>query len=417
MSSEHPITLQHKITFILLGIASLIGWNAILTALSFFSTYYPKDEYGGDVSFLFPIPLFFGNFIWGLLVPKLGEFISLTKRISLCLAAICVFMICLPLITIGLQNKAGFALCLICTFIIGSFNSIAQNSCIGLASQVDGSLTGLYWVSTGISGLTMNAANAITLASFGDSDDGLKIGTIIYFAIAVIITLLAIWSQIAFVKSDYYLDIKKQHEESGQDNEEDNTVSAISGEEETPLVGKKKSIGEQLKAYGNKILSGIKLARFVPFFIYLIYVQTFMLFPGVSVFSKPSYTYLPGSWPTLVMLTTYNVGDIIGKYICNFKFYNIPILYGVVISRFVFFVTFLMTMHQPDNSFFSNDAFAYVNMLLFAITNGFCTGGLMFLGPTRGNNKKQAELIAFINSFSLTFGIACGSFLAPTLSG
>ncbi|KAL4454913.1 hypothetical protein ABPG74_006295 [Tetrahymena malaccensis] len=416
MSSEYPITFQHKITFILLGIASLIGWNAILTALNFFSTYYPKDDYG-DVSFLFPIPLFFGNFVWGLLVPKLGEFISLTKRISFCLAAICIFMILLPLITIGLQNKAGFALCLVTTFIIGSFNSVAQNSCIGLASQVDGSLTGLYWVSTGISGLTMNAASAIMLASFGDSDDGQKIGTIIYFAIAVVLTLLAIWSQIVFVKSDYYLHIKKQHEESGQDVEENNTVSAISGEEDVPLVGQKKSVGEQLKAYGNKLLSGIKLARFVPFFIFMIYIQTFMLFPGVSVFSKPSYTYLPSKWSFLLMLTTYNIGDIIGKYLCNFKFYNIPILYGVVTSRFVYFFTFLMTMHSPDNAFFSNDAFAYINMLLFATTNGFCTGGLMFLGPTRGNNKKQSELIAFINSFSLTFGIACGSFLAPTLSG
>lgn len=116
------------------------------------------------------------------------------------------------------------------------------------------------------------------------------------------------------------------------------------------------------------------------------------------------------------MLTIYNIGDIIGKYISGFSFYNIPMLYGVVAFRFIFYFTFLMTMHNPDNSFFGNDAFGYIDMLIFAITNGFATGGLMFLGPQRGNTKKASELIAFISSFSLTFGIACGSFLAPTLS-
>lgn len=71
-------------------------------------------------------------------------------------------------------------------------------------------------------------------------------------------------------------------------------------------------------------------------------------------------------------------------------------------------------MHSSEDGFFNKDLVTYFNMLLFAITNGFCTGGLMFLGPTRGNNHRSKELISFINSFSLTFGIACGTFLAMT---
>lgn len=124
MENTYPITLEFKIAFSLLGIASLIGWNAILTAMGFFIDYYPVDEYG-DVSFLFPIPLFFGNFFWGLFVPKLAETFSLTHRISYCLVGVCIFMIALPLITITLTNHIGFLLCLLTTFIIGSFNSIA----------------------------------------------------------------------------------------------------------------------------------------------------------------------------------------------------------------------------------------------------------------------------------------------------
>ena len=53
---------------------------------------------------------------------------------------------------------------------------------------------GLFWVSTGVSGLSMNAAKALTQGIFGSSDEGNEIGTMIYFGIAVILTLTAIMS-------------------------------------------------------------------------------------------------------------------------------------------------------------------------------------------------------------------------------
>ena len=52
-------------------------------------------------------------------------------------------------------------------------------------------------------------------------------------------------------------------------------------------------------------------------------------------------------------------------------------------------------------------------MLLLAVSNGFCTGALMALGPKSGKgNPKVIETIGFIAGFSLTFGIALGSILA-----
>lgn len=146
MSVICPVLLSHRITFFFLGIASLIGWNAILTAMTFFSMYYPKELYG-DVTFLFPIPLFFANFIWGLVTPKISQHFSLQYRISFCLAAVAFFMICLPIITVYLSNPTGFTLCLITIFIIGSFNSIASNSIVGLVAQVHPSLAGSPFLS------------------------------------------------------------------------------------------------------------------------------------------------------------------------------------------------------------------------------------------------------------------------------
>ena len=80
------------------------------------------------------------------------------------------------------------------------------------------------------------------------------------------------------------------------------------------------------------------------------------------------------------MNTLYNLGDVIGKYLCQFKIYSLNNIYWIVISRFLFFFTFLMISYKKNNSFFQNDIFAYVNILIFAITNGYSTGGIMYTG-------------------------------------
>lgn len=55
-------------------------------------------------------------------------------------------------------------------------------------------------------------------------------------------------------------------------------------------------------------------------------------------------------------------------------------------------------------------------MFMFAITNGFCTTGLKNLGPKNVKDPKIINLINFIGGFSITFGIAIGTFLALPLA-
>ena len=47
----------------------------------------------------------------------------------------------------------------------------------------------------------MNASKAIIIVSFGNSDEGTNIGILIYFGIAIVITVFAIYLQIQFVES------------------------------------------------------------------------------------------------------------------------------------------------------------------------------------------------------------------------
>jgi equilibrative nucleoside transporter 1/2/3 len=58
--------------------------------------------------------------------------------------------------------------------------------------------------------------------------------------------------------------------------------------------------------------------------------------------------------------------------------------------------------------------FPFVNLLLFAILNGFITGGFMQIGPENVNDFMK-EKVGFVSGFSLVFGIMLGTFLALPL--
>ena len=59
----------------------------------------------------------------------------------------------------------------------------------------------------------------------------------------------------------------------------------------------------------------------------------------------------------------------------------------------------------------SADWFAFVNMFVFAATNGYGTTAAMVLAPELAN-KNEKETAGFIMANGLYFGMMAGSFLA-----
>lgn len=66
------------------------------------------------------------------------------------------------------------------------------------------------------------------------------------------------------------------------------------------------------------IIRALKISFPYPLFIWVIYVFTFMLFPGIGVFSEV-YFGLEFAWSGLLLLTIYNLGDIFGKWVAGFR--------------------------------------------------------------------------------------------------
>jgi len=124
----------------------------------------------------------------------------------------------------------------------------------------------------------------------------------------------------------------------------------------------------------------------VPLCIILIYIQTFMMFPGIALEIN-----FPESWsawgPTLLILT-YSFGDTVGKCLAGYhRLYNECCQLIVIFLRFGFFVTFYMILKGRINHY----GFTVGNLFLFAATNGFATSGMMQIGPEKvPSHEKEA---------------------------
>ena len=74
-----------------------------------------------------------------------------------------------------------------------------------------------------------------------------------------------------------------------------------------------------------------------------------------------------------------------------------------------------MIIYLSTNPFFGSDYFAFFNILIFGITNGYATTAHMALAPEQVENDEK-ELSGFLMSFPLFFGILSGSMIALAFS-
>ncbi|KAL4450354.1 hypothetical protein ABPG74_009060 [Tetrahymena malaccensis] len=414
-------TTLTKTTFALLGTNTLLGWSAVLTSFDYFADKFPKEDFP-DVTFYFPIPLKVGTFIWTFAMGFLIKHISLKFRICGFIALQAVLMMLLPIIANFMQNKLGYALMIIICFLIGSTACIVQNSNLALVSNFDKLSLKLYWVFTSITQLIMNLCRAVVLAIFGDSQQGINTGIFVYYAVADLVMVITIISILKFLKTSFYLDmleinkLQQQNESENTDDEnhvqQQESISNLSSSQVQPQAESLLQKETQIQKAKNCFMK----VKFICFSILLTYIIQYMLFPGVAVFQKQYHLIESHAWAVLTMQIVYSLGDLVGKYLSTFNFYNVTALYVISLSRLFLIFTFLMIAHDKESAFFQNDIFAFINIFSLSFTNGFVTGGFMTFGPQRGSNNQERSLISITQTFFLTFGISVGTFLALTLN-
>lgn len=440
---QNKITLLAKINFLLLGLATLIGWNAVLSSIDFYSSKFP--EY--NISFIMLIPSFVATFIFSLFATYFSKIFTLNTRIigSIIVMGIC--LIFLPLEANYFPNEFGFSLFVILNFIISAFIAIMQATCVGLAYIFPYEAMSLYNTGIGFSGILMSVLRIIYILAFKNTDDSTYVlySIVIYFSSAVFFLILTLIIHIIFINSEYFKLLSQMLTRisfviKGEDAKIDKTTSinekydALRKDEEQENQQHllKKSKEERISPRNSESYLNDKHSKtnffevlFISFkaawpysiLIAFLYLQTFALFPGVMLM-KQVYG-LDMTWNPVILVLLYNIFDTVGKYLgvlrIGFAKRKISL---IVLFRLVFFATFLLNVQNKyELSFLTSDWFFIINIAFFALSNGYLTTAIFILGSEIFDKAQKKEKVGFMMSFMFNLGCIGGSLLALSFTG
>lgn len=432
IQSKNLIPLA-KINFFLLGLATLIGWNAVLSSIDFYSSKFP--DY--NISFIMVIPSFIATFIFSLFASYFSKIFSLNSRIFGSILVMSISLILLPLEAYYLPTESGFVIFFILNFIISAFIAIMQATCVGLACIFPYEAMSLFNTGIGFSGILMSLLRIICILAFNNSSDPIIMmdSILIYYCSAVFFLLLTLCIHIIFVNSNYFKILSKvltrvsvaikgddiNYENNGSINEkyadlrkdEENEIERqllVNPELETKKIGNQNNFLQTL-------LISFKEAFPFSIFIALLYLQTFALFPGVTL--KKQIYELDLTWNPVILVLIYNLFDTFGKYIAVARiFFTKNKITSLILIRFIFFGSFLLNIQTNyDMSFLTSQWFCIVNLAFFALSNGYLTTAIFILASESCVKAQQKEKIGFMMSFMFNIGCIGGSLLALGFAG
>jgi hypothetical protein len=158
-----------------------------------------------------------------------------------------------------------------------------------------------------------------------------------------------------------------------------------------------------------------------PLYIFFDYLITFMLFPSLTLTTKTSFG---GTWTSILMIIMYNLGDLLGKIIGDFRgsFNNRSIAYLLICRLFFFYTIPLMDKQfTQEDHLLNNDYFPFFNQLLFMFTNGLVVSKFYlyvdgsFIISFEKAPIKYKNYAGVLGGLFLQFGIMLGTFLAIPL--
>lgn len=102
-------------------------------------------------------------------------------------------MIALPIVAVALPNGTGMTIGMILVFLIGTFNSVADDSMVAIAGQEGGKLNQLLWFGNGLCGLSSATLTIILNLALSDLEDSSAISAFIFFILSTFVIFACIY--------------------------------------------------------------------------------------------------------------------------------------------------------------------------------------------------------------------------------
>ena len=388
------------------GVGVLVAWNAILTALDWFNKIFP----GLNPSFIFTILNFAPSVIFQPLTVKYGRNFGFNTRIVSNYIALAILLILTPIFSATLPTTAGFAVMCIISVLMGATNAIGQTTVFGLGGMLPGKYTNAIMAGNGMAGVGLNVIRIICLASFPLTDTGLFLSSLIYFIVAAVVLLICCYCQMWLMRNpfvQYYLqkannpDMVSAEDEKGQE-----LIADHDGIQTLP---------DDNKPTTKDLIKGVWQWCFL---VWLCYFITFAVFPGVV--TATNVDGLQYDWYSVLILTTFNLFDFIGRNLPNVIFPKPIVIWVMVFMRFFFWFSCIAIASDVNTVspswLWHGTWWIFINQAFFALSNGFTSTMCMIYGPS-GVAAEQKDQAGYISATFLVWGIFSGSLMAIAFEG
>ncbi|XP_038973909.1 equilibrative nucleotide transporter 3-like isoform X3 [Phoenix dactylifera] len=355
----------------LLGNGSLFAWNSMLTIEDYYIYLFPRYHPTRVLT------LVYQPFALGTVAILAYNEAKLNTRKRNLIGYTLFFLSSLLLIVLDVatSGKGGIGVFIgVCSIsaAFGVADAHVQGGMVGDLFLMCSEFNQSFLAGLAASGALTSALRLITKAAFENSQDGLRKGAMMFFAISGFFELLSvllyafIFPKVPIVK--YYR--LKAAAEGSMTVSADLAAAGIQkqrhqGAEEDPKLSERLT-NKQL------LLQNIDYAIDV----YLIYVLTLSIFPGFL--SEDTGSHSLGSWYALVLIAMYNVWDLIGRYLPLLKWLKLTSRKGLmvaILSRFLFIPAFYFTAKYGDQG--------WMIMLtsFLGLSNGYLTVCVLTAAP------------------------------------
>jgi hypothetical protein len=406
--SSHQPTFGIKLVFILFGIASLLGCNALLTELSFFDHF--LHSMNPFVSF--PFLNYFLNVVFQILIFAKKDLFPLKFQLIGGLVGSIFFLVVIPLFTIILEKDSSINKIVTGAFIVlmGFINALCNAGFYGLVSFFPMELIVSLSTGQGLSGISMALIQYIvllTIESDGKDDKPIIIQGLVFFISSIIILLISlVILLISYNKEFFQYYLNKKDDKPGASSE-------IEMNESLGSIDERVNSSDKIQTKGELTFGQIfrKIWSF-DLLVFLNYIVTFAVYPGASINQK--LFSLTGAFNSNTVIMIYNVFDTLGRMLVSKMKPTKQLNMIIILARTVLLFTIVFNYYCQDKldwNIVTTSILLIINVSILAATNGIATTLCFGLAPNEVENEYKGQAGSSVSLF-LIVGIVGGSSLA-----
>lgn len=359
---EHTLLVS---AFVLLGAGILFPWNSWITAVDYFSAAHPHASIDRLFSVFYMIPSLVG------LAPVM-QFADRLPSLVRIEAGLLAYVACLLVVPVGdaLTGNVSLPATLVAVCVTGLADAVVQGSLYGFAAPLPAKYTQALTAGASISGLVASGLRIMTKAALPETFVGMRCSAHFYFICSTAVVVACIAVHRLVIGSRLYRHYTTAASSDFSTNPPLNGVRCAMPDEQI-TTGETQEGASSSCALLRRIWACATAVAGV-------YVVTLAIFPGAVTEDVSSQVL--GSWYPILLITLFNVGDVVGKAAPGQSFF-LPVpadkaLLACVAARVLFIPLFAMCAAWRASPLIMG-TFTFA----LGVSNGYCSAAAFMRAP------------------------------------